>query len=287
MNASWQEETIGRIAVDLERSPAVKALLLIGSCAQPSGARDVWSDVDFMLIIEDKALARFTSCLEWLDSYGTVYAHAVSEANSFPTLRVFFEDGRRLDFLFVPETAAPRLATWRENPAAFGCRVLFSRISDLQSALSHETQKDGVPADIGAERIRQISNDFRFKGMMAAQKAARNDLLVALHFCLDMLRDCAVLALMLRDAATGTRHHVTGDPADPLLAELPALDRPITRESVLRCIRESAILFDRLASRLSTGYVEHRFPLLHFMDRVLSTESGGATTDGTRASEHA
>jgi hypothetical protein len=109
--------------------------------------------------------------------------------------------------------------------------------------------------------------------MMAAQKAARNDLLVALHLCLDMMRDCAVLALMLRDAATGTRHHVTGDPADPLLAELPALDRPITRESVLRCIRESAILFDRLASRLNTGYVEHRFPLVQGLDRVVSMDN--------------
>ena len=277
MDTSWQTQMIDSVAADLEGNPSVKALLLIGSCAQAGGPRDVWSDVDFMLVVEDKSVACFTSCLEWLDSYGTVYAHAVSEANSFPTLRVFFEDGRRLDLLFVPETAAPRLATWRENPAAFGYRVLFSRISDLQCALSSETQKDGVPADTGMEHIRQISNDFRFKGMMAAQKAARNDLLVALHLCLGMLRDCAVLALMLRDAATGTRHHVTGDPADPLLAELPALDRPITRESVLRCIRESAILFDRLASRLSTGYVEHRFPLVQSLDRVVSMDNVHST----------
>jgi hypothetical protein len=287
MDTSWQTQMIDSVAADLEGNPSVKALLLIGSCAQAGGPRDVWSDVDFMLVIEDKSVARFTSCLEWLDSYGTVYAHAVSEANSFPALRVFFEDGRRLDFLFVPETAAPSLATWRENPAAFGCQVLFSRISDLRSALSRETQKEGVPADIGVERIRQIANDFLFKGMLAAQKAARNDLLVALHLCLDMVRDSALLALMLRDATSGTRHHVAGDPADPLLAEFPTLNRPVTRESVLRCIHESAVLFDRLASRLNTGYVEHRFPLLHFMDRVLSTKSGGATTDGTRASEHA
>jgi hypothetical protein len=273
MDTSWQTQMMDSVAADLEGNPSVKALLLIGSCALAGGPRDVWSDVDFMLIIEDKALARFTSCLEWLDSYGTVYAHAVSETNSFPTLRVFFENGHRLDFLFVPETVAPSLATWRENPAAFGFRVLFSRISDLQSALSRETQKDGVPSDIGVDRIRKISNDFRFKGMMAAQKAARNDLLVALHLCLDMLRDCAVLALMLRDAATGTRHHVTGDPADPLLAEFPTLNRPVTRESVLRCIRESAILFDRLASRLNTGYVEHRFPLVQGLDRVVSMDN--------------
>ena len=275
MDTSWQTQMMDSVAADLEGNPSVKALLLIGSCAQAGGPRDVWSDVDFMLVIEDKSVARFTSCLEWLDSYGTVYAHAVSEANSFPTLRVFFEDGRRLDFLFVPETAAPSLATWRENPAALGCRVLFSRISDLQSALSHETQKDGVPSDIGVDRIRKISNDFRFKGMMAAEKAARNDLFVALHLCLDMVRDCALLALMLRDAATGTRHHVTGDPADPLLAEFPSLDRPVTRESVLRCIRESAILFDRLAGRCSGEYLARSNPLLQCIDRAMESHRIG------------
>jgi hypothetical protein len=71
-----------------------------------------------------------------------------------------------------------------------------------------------VPKRMPSDQFEQMTNDFRFKGMLAVAKVARSDLLVALHLSLDLIRDCCVLAMQLRDWETGTDHHRTGDAAN-------------------------------------------------------------------------
>jgi hypothetical protein len=107
-------------------------------------------------------------------------------------------------------------------------------------------------------------NDFWFKGMLAVTKAARNELLIAVHLSLDMVRDCLHLGMALRDRETGTNHHRDGSRGNHFVAELGETVQPYTIDGVLACIEESAIAFDRLAHTWDDAYVYQRGPLLDF-----------------------
>jgi hypothetical protein len=91
---------------------------------------------------------------------------------------------------------------------------------------------------------------------------ARDDRLIAFHLALDMVRDCCVLLMMLRDRAEGTNHHREGGIGNRLAAELGSVVQPPTAAGILAMIEVSSILFDELAARWSDIYTGHRQPLL-------------------------
>jgi hypothetical protein len=113
-----------------------------------------------------------------------------------------------------------------------------------------------------------MANDFRLKGMLAATKAARNELLVASHLGLDMIRDCLVLAMMVRDQATGTDHHRDGSQGNHLIEPLNPPLKEYTASELLNSIERSAIAFESLALQLNGAYEDHREPLLNYIAQV-------------------
>ena len=263
----WQSDAVDALTAHLRDDEDVKALVLIGSYAYPDTEPDTWSDLDLVLVAEDGAVARFYPSSDWLAPLGRIYVSAPAESGHFTAIRTYFTDGRRIDVIILPESALAAVQDWDFNPFCYGARPLFSRSPALDSVLDRSSVPPaGKP--LPPEPLALISQDFWFKAMLAAHKVARNDLLVALHLSLDLVRDCCVLGMMLRDRQAGTDHHRDGSAAQPLVDELTVTDHPYTAQGILNSIEQSGITFDGLASRLSERYQPNRSPLLRWVERV-------------------
>jgi hypothetical protein len=68
----------------------------------------------------------------------------------------------------------------------------------------------GIGSDRRIDRVQTISSEERLTTTVTkitsftAQLLIRNDLLIALHLAQDLIRDCSVLGMMLRDSTTCT-----------------------------------------------------------------------------------
>ena len=251
----------------LEPDQDVLGLVLIGSFAASDVKPDEWSDIDFVLVVGDAAFRRFYPETGWVARLGDPYAFSQSGNEFFGVTRVHLSDGRRVDFVIVPESSLDRVGEWASNPLRWQKQCLFSRSAALDRVLAR-TFPPYAPMPVSRDQIERMANDLRFKGMLAVGKCARNELLVALHLSLDMIRDCLVLAMMLRDRETGTDHHTDGSRGNQFVAELEDTRRPYTAEGILDSIERSAIAFDSLAARLVDGYEEGRGPLVKMVERA-------------------
>ncbi|MCL4393889.1 MAG: hypothetical protein M1482_03620 [Chloroflexi bacterium] len=79
---------------------------------------------------------------------------------------------------------------------------------------------------------------------------------------LDMVRDCCVLGMLLRDRAAGTTHHRTGGAFNDVVAQLDRARQPYTPSGILDTIEQCSVAFDHLAAEWSKDYVPRRQPLL-------------------------
>lgn len=104
--------------------------------------------------------------------------------------------------------------------------------------------------------------------MLAVNRIARRDLLVGLHLALDLVRECSVMAMILRDQQTGITHHRFGHDDQSYLSQLAGTVQPYTAEGRLASIEACAIAYDSFASQLTADYIPRRFPLLRWIERV-------------------
>lgn len=247
----WQAKAVAELADLFEREASVESVILIGTGVSRSD-RDVFSDVDLVVIVEESALPGFTDTVDWLAAFGCVYAHAVWQTGEFPTLRVYFDDGRRVDFLFVGSQEVSRFMAWPKNPMRFGAETIYSRIPLPEAPPTWpELPPVGCPS---RDAIQTMANDFRFKCMLAVSKVARDDLVVATHLCLELLRDCVAVALLVRDKETGRDHHRGGDGYNGLIDDLPVIAQPGDAATLLNVIEQATRFFDGLARVLCADY---------------------------------
>lgn len=278
----WHEEAIAKIVEILRQDPDIKGLLLMGSCSRSDIQSDLWSDIDLAIIVDDAALTRFYPAIDWVKDFGIPYALDQNKTDDYHVLRVWFRDSRHFDFIIVTERSLERVDDWTSNPLRYGGRLLFSRSSALDGALLKEFPPL-VYGDFSDEQFSKLANDFWFKGMLAVTKAARNELLVAVHLSLDMIRDCLLLGMALRDRETGTNHHRDGSEGNHFVAELEQTVQPFTIEGVLVSIEQSAVTFDSLALRRDDAYIGQKDPLLNFITTVRHTLSQSVCADLRRA----
>lgn len=277
----WQEATIRDLAPLLQPDDDVRALVLCGSAIPSRRDRDLdaWSDIDIMLVVAEGALDRFHPSLDWLRPLGEIYAYAQSATAFSRTTRVCFREGRRLDLLVTTEAALARVAEWPFVPFWSGTETVFSRSAAVDRALTATYQRPAPPL-ISADQFAAMANDFWFKATLALTKVVRDDLLIALHLALDLVRDCCVLGMFLRDRARGTAHHRTGGIGNEIVARLKATRQPYTAAGILDSLEGSAVAFDRLAGQWDAAYRERRGPLLAWIGaarRTVSSGHGGRT----------
>ena len=269
----WQDEAVRGLRAELEADEGVRGLVVIGSVTRADLEIDMWSDLDVAVVIDDRAVHRFGSSVDWAASVGEIYAYSRSKTEYYGVTRVYFTDGRRIDFVIIPASSLEKIDGWEHNPLRYNNECIFSRSPALDLALSR-TFSPPTLKPVSPEELDRLANDFWFKGMLAVSKVGRNELLVALHLSLDMIRDCLVLAMMLRDRATVTDHHRDGAHGNHFVAELESTHRPYTAEGILLSIEESALAFDRLMPQLVEGYQPRRGPLVDWIAKARGTRRG-------------
>jgi len=263
----WHETTTRQVEGLLSADEAVKGLVIIGSCARSDVALDPWSDIDLAVVVDDQAVERFYPATEWIARFGEPYCFSLNSAGHFGVLRAQFVDGRRLDFVIIAESALEKIDEWERNPLRYENRLLFSRSPMLDRVLGRQSPPP-VFTPLTQQQFERMANDFRFKGMLAVSKAARNELLVAVHLGLDMVRDCLVLGMALRDRQTRSDHHRDGSEGNHFLEPLEKTRQSYTALGILDSIEQSAIVFDKLAAQWQDGYHECCGPLLEYVERA-------------------
>jgi hypothetical protein len=184
-----------------------------------------------------------------------------------------------MDIVFVPESALDDFCSWLNQPIQRQFQVLFARIPFPETRPQTEPNANAWinPSDNQLHAIsndfwfKGISNDFWFKGILGVYKVVRNDLLIALHLALDLIRDCLVLRMMLRDRAKGTNHHRIGDFGNQELQTLKIPSPEFSSAGILTSIGYSGEIFDQLAKELSKEHIEGQFLLQEAIQRARIT----------------
>jgi hypothetical protein len=112
---------LDRIGESLSRRPGVLALLGVGSCGTETHRLDDWSDLDFFVVVEPGAKARFIDDLDWLSDAHPIAWHFKNTVDGHKALMA---DGVFCEFaVFEPEelSQVPQLsarAVWKRNDVA-------------------------------------------------------------------------------------------------------------------------------------------------------------------------
>jgi len=264
-SGGWQQRALREVAAFLEADEAVRAVVVTGSLAREHAPLDAWSDIDLVVVLADGMVGRFFPGTAWLSALGEVYGLDQSATPWGGVTRVCFADFRRVDLILIAESSFPVADTWASTPLWAGARALLSRSAVVDAALARAIPPPAF-APVSAERFERMVEQFRFKATLAVGKVVRADLLIALHLALDLVRDCCVLGMMLRDRAAGTTHHRVGGGGNLLVPQLGATQHPYTALGILDSIARSVRIFDDLAQQWDPAHQDHHQPLLAWID---------------------
>ncbi len=263
----WQENAKQELESLLRTDPDVLALFLFGSAIKYQDLWDMWSDVDVFLVVKDGSLNRYYPTTDWLNPLGKLYTFEQSSSNFFNTTRICFDDLRRIDLVITSDSNLKQINEWPQHPFGQGIEVVFSQyawITDTLSKLSGHSKY----SSISSEKFQELVHSFWFKGIMVINKVVRNDLLIALHLALDMVRDCCVLGMILRDRTEGVTYHREGGIGNEMVNQLRSTQQPYTAIGILEMVERSSVAFDDLASQWDENYEDKRFPLLDWMGQA-------------------
>jgi hypothetical protein len=263
----WQEDLLDKLVSYFEPNEDVLGLLLFGSYSGGENHYDHWSDIDLLVVVKNEKLQSFFPTLEWIRSCGGLYTYDQSSDEFKCTTRACFEDFRRVDFVITTEEKLAKIDEWSSVPFSTGARILFSRSQGVaEVSRSGNLQRKWTP--VTEDQFLEMVRKFRFKSMLAVYKVVRGDLLIALHLSLDLIRDCSVLGMMLRDRKTGTNIHKEGGEGNQLVAQLQSTQKPFTSLGILDSIKESNQVFERLAGEWSSDYRENSQMLFEWIEKA-------------------
>jgi len=262
-NTLWQEDTLLELKAVLQSFRSISAAFVVGSLANEAVQEDYWSDIDLIVVVTDQVRHQFYSDTAWLAQFPPLFAVSRSQDPPRYTLRVCFSDMRRIDFIFILESAFQVSGTQELDRFDPHRRILFSRSIEVDPVLSENTQTI-LPLEEQSpdSQFSELSNDFWFKGSLAVYKIVRNDLLIAFHLALDLIRDCLVVKMMLRDRTEGTTRHRIGGLGNDLVAHLTAQPIDSSPGGLLALIESTSQSFETLVDEWSPEAAGKSRPLL-------------------------
>jgi predicted nucleotidyltransferase len=263
----WHKSMLDNLVSYLEPDENVLGLLLFGSLSNPESHPDYWSDIDILVVVKNNRLDRFFPATEWINSFGRLYTYGQSSDDSKCTTRACFENFNRIDFVITTEGKLEETSKWSSIPFSSGAKILFSR-SNVVNGIAAQRFRQPETSPVTQEQFLEMVRNFRFKSMLAVYKVVRNDLLIALHLTQDLIRDCSVLGMMLRDRTTGTNIHNYGGMGNEVVAQLEITQKPFTSIGILDSIKESNEVFEKLACEWSSNYQENRHLLLNWIEKA-------------------
>ena len=243
---------------------AVLALVVFGSVGQLDTAVSSQSDLDLLLVTTGAGLANFFPTVDWLRPFGTPYAFEQHHTPPTYTTRLCYEDMRRVDMVFMAQTG---LQEYRGAKFWQPCRLVFVKDMEVKQQLLQPGQVTSFTLPTLAE-FDQMVNQFWYRSSVAVYKVIQDDQLIAWHLALELLQDCCILGMMLRDRQEQTNHHRTGGIGNELVTQLPTWSEPYTSATILAMISQIAILFDDLAGQRSERYQPRKRPLLNWIQTI-------------------
>ena len=269
---TWHDDTIRQIQTHLESDSDVVAAALFGSSRNDTPLRDEWSDIDVVVVVGTDKMTKYYPTLDWVSVFGEIFAVEQSTGPVASVTRCCFRDGRKIDFLFSTRTAIESNENHAQLPWRDGSRVLFARTEDLRAQFE-KTSPSLPPPLINEDEFEKMTQVFRFKGLAAIGKIGRNDLLIALHLILEMMQDCCVLGLILRDRSEGSNCHRTGGIANIYARELQPIHFECSSGSLLDEIERLLPIYDSLALKWDAEYGADSAPLLNAIKKARKTIS--------------
>ncbi len=264
---TWHTGILEKLVSQLEPNENIVGMLLFGSYNKSDSHYDYWSDIDILLVVKNDLLKKFFPTIEWLDAFGKLYTYTQSADEFKCTTRACFENFNRIDFVITTEENLMKLDQWSHVPFADGATLVFSRSKVVDEVARQSLQpREFSPAT--EDQFLGLVRDFRFKSMLAVYKVIRHDLLIALHLTQDLIRDCCVLGMLLRDRAAGTNIHKHGGTGNQLVAQLETAQKPFNALGILDSIQASNEVFEKLAGEWSNTYQENRHLLLAWIEKA-------------------
>ena len=250
-----------------EPNQNVLGLLLFGSLSQTKFNHDEWSDLDILVVVKEGKINEFFPAIDWITSFGKLYTYSQSADDFKCTTRVCFENFNRIDFVITSEGKLAEMNKWSSLPFSPAAQVIFSRSEMIDEIVRQGFVENPLSAPT-QEQFLELVRDFRFKSMLAVYKVVRKDLLIALHLAFDLVRDCSVLGMLLRDRATGTNIHKQGGLGNEIVTQLEATQKPFTSSGILDSIKASNEVFEKLAHEWSDRYQESRHLLFDWIEKA-------------------
>ncbi len=169
---------------------SIRAMLLTSTQAIPNAARDVLSDYDVILVVQD--IHPFVTDRTWLNDFGEtlivywdpIYPHPIFGIEQCGNVTQYV-DGLKIDFTLWPVTLFQRIAAAPTLPAELdaGYRVLLDK-DQLATNLCPATGMAYVPKPPTFEMYQTLINDFLSDAPYVAKCLWRDELLPA-KWCLD------------------------------------------------------------------------------------------------------
>ncbi len=228
----WHKKAIQDLVSHLKSDHNVLALARFGSIFHSPANIDIWSDVDIFMVVEDESIDQYYPNLDWLKSLGTIYTHDQSHNTFYRTSRICFDDLRRLDIVITTSSNILDIQEWARNPLSQGFNIVFSKAGWIEEALAKINDKSQLTL-VSLDDFQEMVDEFWFKGVLAVYKVARNDLLTALHLALDMVQDCCVLGMILRDRTEGVSFHKEGGLGNEFVTQISSTNQPYTESGIL------------------------------------------------------
>lgn len=114
-----------------------------------------------------------------------------------------------------------------------------------------------------------VDNAIRFDAALAATRYGRADRLIGLHLTLGILRECLVIAMLLRDRSEGTDRHRFGSELDSRAAEVARLaglpTDPTARPTI---VEQACTLYGDWRTELDADYTPDWSGLAAVIDRA-------------------
>jgi aminoglycoside 6-adenylyltransferase len=247
-----------RVVAWLRTQADIRAALIVGSRARIDPPADHWSDVDFILFVND--IVVYTADSHWLNQFGVVEIATLdhNDRRGDAEWIAVFDDGRKIDVLFAPAQPVIDVSSYAVV-IQYGARVVFDRDGDLQALVDRVRMLEFVPPT--PEDFSQTLQQAWLTALRAAKFARRGDLWRAKHSCDGALKQ-AMLRLLEWQAHIGHDHINTwhdgrylAEWADQVVVDaLPATFAAYDRSSIQAALLATIELLHRLAQEIAAHW---------------------------------
>lgn len=233
----------------------IVAALIVGSRARTHPPADQWSDLDFILFVDD--LSAYAADASWLNQFGAVEIAALehSPRGDVEWIAVF-EDGRKLDVLFAPAVPEIDLSPYHVVIQR-GARVAIDRSGQLAGAIQ-SVPPGSFERPTAAEFSAAIQQAW-LAALRAVKFNRRGDLWRAKQAC-----DCELKQYLLtfmewqaqtKNVDTWHAGRYLPEWADRSVVEaLPAAFAVYDRSDIYRALHVSIDLLNRIAAELAARW---------------------------------